>query len=156
MKQVLLTVGRARADYAARGLEDYARRLRPWGGLELAWVKAERAGGGRPPREILEAEAGRILQKLKDRDLVWALDRRGRAWSSRDWAARLDQARLTAPPRLVLVVGGPLGLGRPVLERAQERVSLGPATFAHELAALVVAEQLYRAHTILAGTPYHR
>ncbi len=156
MKQVLLTVGRTRADYAARGLEDYARRLRAWGGLELAWVKPQRSVSGRRDEDVRAAEAVRLLQKIKPRDLVWALDRRGRAWDSRQWAEALQRARLEAPSRLVLVVGGPLGLGRPVLERAQERVSLGPPTFAHELAALVVAEQLYRAHSILAGTPYHR
>ncbi len=85
------------------------------------------------------------------------MDGRGAAWRSEDWAREL----LALPEdgsvrRLCLLVGGAEGLAAAVRARAQRVVSLGPPTLAHELAALVALEQLYRAHAILAGTPYHR
>lgn len=152
----LLTVGRPSAGYIADGLADYAGRMKPHGGLELIHARAARAGKNSDPALLMAEEAARILEKIDARDLVWALDVAGVAWSSRQWADGLNQARLDGRRRLTLVVGGHLGLGQAVLERADRRISFGPQTMAHELAALVAAEQIYRAGSILAGSPYHR
>jgi 23S rRNA (pseudouridine1915-N3)-methyltransferase len=88
--------------------------------------------------------------------VVWSLDRKGKEWSSKQWAAQLSKVRESGLPRLCLVIGGAEGLDQSVLQRAQAVISLGSITLAHEMAALVALEQLYRAHTILAGTPYNR
>jgi len=152
----LLTVGRPSAGYIADGLADYAGRMKGYGGLELLCVRAAKAVKNRPPAQLMDEEAGRILQKLDPRDMVWALDVAGRPWSSQRWADELATARLDGRRRVVLLVGGHLGFGPAALARADRRVSLGPQTMAHELAALVVAEQIYRACAILAGAPYHR
>lgn len=156
MTHLLLIVGRPKATYIQQGIDDYLKRLRPYGGGALASVKAARAGKNTPEAQVLAAEGQNLLARLQDKDLVWALERQGRAWSSAEWASQLNQARHSGRPRLVLVIGGALGLDQAVQQRAQALVSLGPPTLAHELAALVAAEQLYRACTILAGTPYHR
>ena len=156
MNLTLLTVGRPKAGYIAQGLEDYARRLRPHGGCELAWVKSVRAAKGLAEVAIMAEEGRRLLSRLESRDVLWALDRQGAPWSSEEWARQLDQAQQSGARRLVLMIGGPLGLDPAPLARAQRRVSFGPPTLAHELAALVALEQLYRAHGILAGTPYHK
>ncbi len=156
MNHLLLTVGKPRAGYIAEGLADYLERLKPYGGAQLASVKAARAGKNIPEHKILAEEGKNILARIQDKDLVWALERTGKAWSSQQWAQGLDQARLSGRPRLVLVIGGALGLDRSVQQRADQLISLGLPTLAHDLAALVAAEQLYRACTILAGTPYHR
>jgi len=153
---LLLTVGKPKTDHARAGIELYRRRLKPYGGCGHQVVRACRAAGGRSQAEIISRQDKRIVDALQDRDRVWALDLRGRGWSSKEWARRLDQARLAGTGRLVLVIGGALGLGETVLQRADSRVSLGPITLPHELAAVVALEQLYRGHTILAGTPYHR
>lgn len=153
---LLLTVGKPKSPYIATGLDDYAGRLKAYGGCEILHLKAERAAKGKNPQELMAAEAERILGALTPRDVVWALDRKGKAWSSRQWAAQLNKVRESGLPRLALVIGGAEGLGQSVLARAQASVSLGSLTLAHEMAALVALEQLYRAHTILAGTPYHR
>ena len=156
MTHLLLTVGKPRAGYIAQGLDDYLKRLKPYGGAELAPVKAAKAGKNTPDRKVLAQEGKNLLARIQDKDLVWALERKGKAWSSRQWAKGLQGARTCGRPRLVLVIGGALGLDRAVQERADQLISLGPPTLAHELAALVAAEQLYRACSILAGTPYHR
>lgn len=156
MTHAVLTVGKPKAAYLAECLADYTGRLGPHGGCRLLAVRAAKGMKGRSEGAIMAEEGQRLLARLEPRDLVWALDVAGRPWSSEEWARRLDQARLAGRTRLVLVIGGPWGLAPEVLARADERVSLGPATMPHELAACVAAEQLYRAHNILAGTPYHR
>jgi 23S rRNA (pseudouridine1915-N3)-methyltransferase len=152
----LITVGKPKAAYIAQGLADYAARLGPYGGCELVAAKAPRPGKAAAPAAVMAAEGAGLLARVGPRDLLWALDRRGGAWSSRRWARELEAARAGGAVRLCLVIGGAEGLAPEVLERAGARVSLGPATLPHELAALVALEQLYRAHTMLAGTPYHR
>jgi 23S rRNA (pseudouridine1915-N3)-methyltransferase len=156
LTHILLTVGRPKAAYLATGLEDYAGRLQAYGGCRLEAVRPLKALKGRPVAEVLQEESRRLLARLEPRDQVWALDPAGRAWSSEDWAQRLRLARDGGARRLVLVVGGAEGLDQALLARADQRVSLGAITLPHELAACVALEQLYRAHTILAGTPYHR
>jgi 23S rRNA (pseudouridine1915-N3)-methyltransferase len=153
---LLITVGKPKSPYIATGLTDYAGRLKAYGGCEILHLKAERAAKGKSPQELMAAEAERILGALTPREAVWALDRKGKAWSSKQWAAELNKVRESGLPRLVLVIGGAEGLDGSVLQRAQAGISLGSLTLAHEMAALVALEQLYRAHTILAGTPYHR
>lgn len=153
---LLITVGKPKSPYIADGLADYAHRLKAYGGCNLLHLKAERAAKGTPPAQLMIAEAGRILAALEPRDVLWALDRNGKAWSSKKWAAELNKVRESGLPRLCLVIGGAEGLDGSVLQRAHARISLGSPTLAHEMAALVCLEQLYRAHTILAGTPYHR
>ena len=155
MQVVLLTVGKPKQAYVDQGLKDYAARLKAHGGCALEWVKPEKGSKARGPAQVMAKEGERLLARVDARDQLWALDRQGSAWTSRGWARRLDQARQLGVARLVLVVGGPWGLDGALLARAQQRVSLGPPTLPHELAALVALEQLYRAHTILAGTPYH-
>lgn len=156
MKHALLTVGRPKAPYLAQGIDDYLQRLKPYGGGVLIGVRPAKLGP-KIPHEMAKAEEGqRLLARLDQRDVVWALEIKGKAWSSLQWARALEKARLSGRSRLVLVVGGALGLDPAVTRRADQLVSFGPPTLAHELAALVAAEQLYRACTILAGLPYHR
>jgi 23S rRNA (pseudouridine1915-N3)-methyltransferase len=84
-----------------------------------------------------------------------ALAREGREWTSAELARRVDEWRLAARP-VTFLVGGSRGLAAGLLERANARWSLGPLTLPHELARVVVLEQLYRAFTILRGEPYHK
>jgi len=105
---------------------------------------------------IMIKEGNKLLTHIKSRDIVWALDRCGTPWSTKEWACQLNQVRESGAYRLVLIVGGCLGLDYTFLVHAQRKISLGPPTLPHELAALVALEQLYRAHTILTGISYHK
>ncbi len=156
MNHLLLTVGKPKAGYIAEGLADYLKRLKHFGGCSHQVVKPERAVKNSDPKALMAAEGQRLLARLKPRDAVWSLDRKGKALSSEGWAQSLDQARLDGTSRLVLIIGGAEGLDPAVLERSSLTLSLSPVVMAHEIAALVCLEQLYRAHTILAGLPYHR
>jgi 23S rRNA (pseudouridine1915-N3)-methyltransferase len=107
------------------------------------------------PVEVVEArDDDDLLRRLSGGARLVALDRTGTAFDSIEWSRWLDERRLEARD-LCLMIGGPGGLPAEALEQAKERVSLGPVTLPHQLARVVVLEQLFRASKILAGEPYH-
>ena len=103
----------------------------------------------------VEKEGERLLRRLKQQNLMVALDEAGEPWTSADLAARV-QEWLQRHPRIALVIGGPDGLSAACKQRADCSWSLSPLTLPHGLVRVLVAEQLYRAWTILQGHPYHR
>lgn len=152
MTLLLLAVGRLRAAYRD-ACDDYLRRLGRYARVDEAEVReASRAPTVDAQRE---EEAARLRQRLPGGGTVVALAREGSPWSSEELARRMDGWRVAARP-LVFVLGGSHGLARGFLATASARWSLGPLTLPHELARVVVAEQLYRAFTILRGEPYHK
>ena len=104
----------------------------------------------------LKVESEALEQALPKSAWLIALDRRGRQMSSDDFARKLESLRRDWPHPLVFVLGSDLGLGKPILERARDCLSLGKMTLPHELARLVLYEQIYRALSITAGMKYHR
>jgi 23S rRNA (pseudouridine1915-N3)-methyltransferase len=137
LKTTLLTVGRARPPFAEA--EAHYRKML----------------SRRQPVELVEVrDDGDLERRLPGDSRIVALDRGGRALDSIGWSRWLADRRLDARP-LCLVVGGPRGIPAAVLDRADERISLGPQTMAHQLARVVLLEQLFRATKILAGEPYH-
>jgi 23S rRNA (pseudouridine1915-N3)-methyltransferase len=149
-----LSVGKPREKAIAALHDAYAERIRQLGvHYETAWVAEVRPGGRYSDEHVREREARLLLEKLNGRGTVIALHPTGRLITSEELAERFER---WASPRVELVVGGPLGLHRDLLERADQRWSLSPLTFPHELVRLLVVEQLYRALTILRGLPYHK
>jgi len=152
MEVTLLAVGRLRPYYREAG-DDYARRLNRY--LRLHEVEVREASrAGSLERQRAE-EATRIRERLPARALVVALAREGKPWTSEALAANLSRWQEGARP-VALVLGGSHGLDPGLLSAAEARWSLGPLTLPHELARVVVLEQLYRACTILRGEPYHK
>jgi 23S rRNA (pseudouridine1915-N3)-methyltransferase len=156
MRLHLAAVGRIHADAPERALiEDYAMRFnrtaRPLGlgPLFEHEVEPRRGTGPRP-----EAEA--LTRALPDGAALVALDERGRMLSSPDLALRIAALRDAGTQDLGFLIGGADGLDPALRDRAALVLSLGPMVWPHMLARVMLAEQLYRAATILAGTPYHR
>jgi 23S rRNA (pseudouridine1915-N3)-methyltransferase len=107
------------------------------------------------PVEMIEVrDEANIEGRIPPRSHVVALDRGGRALSSKAWASWLSERRIDARD-LCFLIGGPEGLSARTMGLAGERLSLGPQTMAHQLARVVLLEQLFRATKILAGEPYH-
>ncbi len=120
---------------------------------------------GLGPVEILEAEArksGKVAEGqalsglLAAGDHVIACDEHGQTRSSRDFASEIARLRDQGVRRLVFLIGGADGLDAALLDRADRKLAFGPQTWPHALARAMLAEQVYRAVTILAGSPYHR
>ena len=153
VKVRVLAVGTRQPRWVNEGFSDYVRRLPRGTGLVLEPVApAPGTAGGRRGRD---AEAARLLGRIGVRERVVALDPAGRALSTERFAARLGEWRMDGRD-VAFVIGGPSGLGDTVLARADFTWSLSPLTFPHGLVRVLVAEQFYRASTILAGHPYHR
>jgi len=129
--------------------ERYAMRLKP---RLLLTALADGVGNA---AEIKRREADAILARLRPGDYVIALDPGGTMIDTPDLAHLLDRWRL-AGRDCVFIIGGAEGLDATILDRAANSLSLGKLTFPHMLARAVLAEQLYRAQSILAGHPYHR
>jgi 23S rRNA (pseudouridine1915-N3)-methyltransferase len=137
LKVTLLTVGKAKAPFLEA--DAHYRKLL----------------GRHQPVEVIEVRDELNLPgRVPNRAHVVALDRGGRALSSRAWASWLSERRIDAMD-VCFLIGGPRGLPAEALSLADERLSLGPQTMAHQLARVVLLEQLFRATKILAGEPYH-
>jgi 23S rRNA (pseudouridine1915-N3)-methyltransferase len=150
----LLSVGKPKDRPSIELHDRYAERIRRLGlAYAATWVPEERAGARYTDDHVREREGRLLREALGPVGVVVALDRAGEGLTSEGLAARLER---WATPCLTLVIGGPLGLHRSVLERADHRWALSPATLPHELVRVLAAEQLYRALTILRGIPYHR
>jgi 23S rRNA (pseudouridine1915-N3)-methyltransferase len=152
MQLVLVAVGALRP--AFRELcDEYLRRLGHYAEVGEHEVKE----AGRVPEGTARRaeEAKRLGAAVPRGALVIACAREGDPWTSRDLASRLERWQVAARP-LAILIGGSTGLDPALIQRADHRWSLGPLTLPHELARVVIAEQLYRACTIMKGEPYHK
>ncbi len=123
--------------------------------LTLTEVPTRHRGKAADLKRAVDKEGERLIQSIPEGALVIALDAEGEPWTTKQLADRLDEWR-TIYQHVALLVGSAEGLSAACLERAQLRWSLSPLTLPHGLARIFVAEQLYRAWTILSGHPYHR
>ncbi len=153
MRIRIIAVGKDRSGLYAPAVAEYAKRLARYVKLEIVEVPEARRHAGTPRARDEEGES--LLARIGPRDRVVALDERGEEETSTAFARRVERW-LAGGRDVALVVGGADGLAPAVRERANETIALSRMTLAHRLARLVLAEQLYRAMTILRGEPYHK
>lgn len=155
MRARLIAIGERMPGWVAEGFAEYRKRLSHELPLELVELKPGARGKGRDDVRAIQEEGAAILAALPRDVHVVALDGRGKLWSSEDLAGQLASWRMGGRD-LAFLIGGPDGHAPDVLTRADQCWSLGPLTLPHMLVRLVLAEQLYRASTLLSGHPYHR
>lgn len=155
MKARLIAVGERAPSWVAEGFSEYQKRLSHWLPLELLEVAPGLRGKGRDSVRAMQDEGQRVLAGLPKGAYVVALDGRGKAYSSEQLAQRLEFWRQQGRD-LAFLIGGPEGHAPEVIASAGETWSLGPLTLPHMLVRLLLAEQLYRAASLLANHPYHR
>jgi 23S rRNA (pseudouridine1915-N3)-methyltransferase len=154
VKVTLLAVGRLGRASEAMLAKDYADRATAAGrALGLGPVEILEVESKKPGKE---AEADALLAALPDGAHLIACDEHGMALASRTFADRIGRLRDGGERRLVLVIGGADGLSARILDVAKERLAFGAQTWPHALVRAMLAEQVYRAVTILGGSPYHR
>lgn len=155
MKLRLIAIGSRMDDWVQAGFRAYQERLPPHLALELVDIPLSTRSSGGDPAVAMAKEGDRILKRLKPGDHVVVLDERGKGWSSVELARELGRWQ-QEQPSVALVIGGPEGLAAEVKKRANQTWSLSNLTLPHGLVRVLVAEQLYRAWTILQGHPYHK
>lgn len=155
----LLSVGKLKEPYFLAAEAEMAKRLGRFCTLELVEVADERAPETlslAQQRQVKEREGERLLARIGADDRVIALTIGGKRYSSESFAAHLLSLRDASVRSIAFVIGGSLGLSDAVLARADETLSLSDMTLPHRIARLVLLEQVYRAHKIIAGEPYHK
>jgi 23S rRNA (pseudouridine1915-N3)-methyltransferase len=155
MKLIVAAVGKPRNAALAAAIEHYESRAAKYWPLDVREVREEPGGSrGASVAIVQEKEAERLASRVEGATVV-ACDERGTTMSSTRFATFVQEARERARD-LAFVIGGAHGLAESFRDRAQTRLALAPWTLPHELARLVLAEQLYRAGTIVRGEPYHK
>jgi len=150
----VIAVGKLRERHWLAAQTEYARRLAHYTDFNLVEVK-DAVGKSLPDTVAMAREGEQLLAVVPRGARVVLLDPGGKSMSSPDLAAWL-QAQLEAHGHPVFLIGGPLGFDPVVTAAAHDRLSLSPLTFTHEIARVLLLEQLYRAFTILHGEPYHK
>ncbi len=154
LQVTILMVGKTRASFIQAGLDFYQKRLKALVQLSLKSVREEKEGGGLTPELIKSREGERLQAQVPARSYLVALTPAGREFTTEEFAAWLTKREELARP-LTFIIGGHWGLSDAVLAAADEPVSLSRLTLTHEMARLILLEQLYRAVTIKMGHPYH-
>jgi 23S rRNA (pseudouridine1915-N3)-methyltransferase len=155
VKLRLVVVGGVRRDLSGV-VREYEERAGRYWRLEVLEVDPGAPGRNPSAERVRVEEARRIRERIPDGWDFWAITRKGRGLSSIQWARLLGDRALGGGRPLALAIGGAFGLDPILVEESRRRVSLGPLTLPHELARLVLVEQLYRAGTILRNEPYHK
>jgi len=159
MRLVILAVGQARGTPEGSLCDDYCSRARAMGKrLGFSSVAIEEVGVSklREARARMEDEGERLAARIPDAAHVILLDAKGKGMTSDAFAEMLGAMRDAGARDLVFLIGGPDGLNPPASVKAGRSLAFGPQTWPHLLARVLLAEQVYRALTILAGHPYHR
>ena len=154
MKTILILVGKTTDKHFAAGIQDYTSRIGHYLPFELVVIPELKATKNLSEEQQKQQEGELILKQLQGGDHVVLLDEHGRSLRSVEFARWMEQKQQSVR-RLVFVIGGPYGFSPAVYDRCNEKISLSPMTFSHQMVRLVFTEQLYRACTIIKGEPYH-
>lgn len=154
MRLRLIWIGKTRNEHLRALVGEYLKRLSRFARCEAVELRESAAAD---ERACLEEEGKRIVGALASDALAVLLDVRGRTlWSSEELAAQIEEWQARSVKEVAFIVGGHLGVSEEVRERAQVRWSLSRLTLTHEMARVVLVEQLYRAYTIVRGLPYQK
>ncbi len=156
MQLTVISPGKTKKDYLAAAIADFLKRLNTFSPCRMIYTREVAARAKTPDRQILDQEGRGLLAKVELPTLLVALDRNGKQCTSEGLAAMLEKWEGEGRRSITFLIGGHLGLADLVLGRADVRLSISEMTFTHEMARLLLLEQLYRACTIRKGTGYHK
>jgi len=155
MKIRILTVGKIKDQNLDAQARDYLHRIGHYFPAVLEHIKEEKIKS-LGYEEIRSRESRRLAEKLHPQDVNVVLDKDGKLLTSEEFAGFIHKSAVQGIPRLCFIIGGPLGLGNPILAGPYQHLSLSRMTFPHELVVVMLLEQIYRGASILKGIPYHK
>ena len=154
MRICFVCVGQVKKAGISEAAAEYLKRIKRYTGVEVMEVKDESASPKTPREDILRAEGGRLLSKIKPGDYIAVLADSGKEMTSGAFSKHIEGLMVSGRKRLVFIVGGSYGIHQEVYDRADIVLSLSRMTLPHDLARLVLYEQVYRAFTIMRNEPY--
>jgi 23S rRNA (pseudouridine1915-N3)-methyltransferase len=152
MRITIIAVGKLKSKAVQSLVEEYEKRLPP--ALKINRIEVASPAGG-PPSQIMAAEADRIRDRVPQGSVVAALSEKGKEMDSKAFAEWLAAIRDSGKD-LCFIIGGADGIHQSLIKETHHHIALSRLTFPHELVRAILAEQIYRAFSILAGSPYHR
>lgn len=155
MEITILSIGRISLDWIQKGLELFESRIGRYIKFSVQVLPDIRNAKSLSVEQIKTEEGKNLLAQINPTDYVVLLDEKGREFTSRGFAEWIQKQMNSGRKRLLLIIGGPYGFSEAVYERADNKIALSSMTFTHEMAKLLLTEQIYRAMTILRGEPYH-
>ncbi len=155
MKLSIICVGKTRERFIQEGIQKYLRYLKPYAHAEIKDIKEEKIRDLRDASAVRKKEAEKIFKAVSSGSYLVALDERGEEFTSHEFAGFLNSTLESGITDFVFVLGGAMGLDETVTGKANKTVALSRWTLTHEMARLVLLEQLYRAFTIIKGKTYH-
>ncbi len=155
MKLSILCMGKTKERFVQEGIAKYARYIRPYADIELKELREEKIGELRDAPLVRKKEAEKIFKAAPASAHLVSLDERGEEFTSHEFARFLNKQLESGVREMVFIVGGTMGLDESVTGRSNTVMAMSRWTLTHEMARLVLLEQLYRAFTIIKGKPYH-
>lgn len=158
MKFTFLTIGKIKEKWMRQGIEEYLKRLSPMAKVEILSPDEERMPENPSPvlkEKVMEKEGDKLLKYLKDEDFLILLDLKGKPVTSEGLADILQKKMVAGTSHFFFMIGGPYGNGENIRKRADLKISISAMTFTHQMARLILAEQVYRAMKIIRHEPYH-
>ena len=155
MKIRILNIGATEPAFLQEGIDHYLKRLVHYIPVEMIYTPEVRAGKSASPDRMKELEGNLILRHLALPDLAVLLDEHGKQMTSQALSEYIQRFMNRGVRTLTFITGGAFGFSGAIYDKVNEKISLSPMTFPHQLVRLIFIEQLYRAFTILKGESYH-
>lgn len=159
MRYRIISVGKIREPFYRQGINEYMKRLGPYISIDLhdgLEEKISPRAGSKDIERCIRKEGERILALIGNNELIIVLDIKGRMLASEDFAVQIQTWNQSGVNRVNLIIGGSHGLDEEVKRRADQAISFSKMTFPHQMAGLILAEQIYRGFRIIKGEPYHK
>src|SRR5512143_2707016 len=155
MKLRIICMGKTREHFIQEGIRKYLRYLKPYTGIEMLELKEEKIKDLKEAPIVRKKEAEKIFKSLPEGTFLATLDEQGEEFTSHEFAGFLNAIMESGTKDMVFVIGGAMGLDEKVTVRANKVIAMSRWTLTHEMARLVLLEQIYRAFTIIKGKTYH-
>jgi 23S rRNA (pseudouridine1915-N3)-methyltransferase len=155
VKLTIVCMGRTREHFIHEGIGKYMRYLKHYVDVEIKELKEEKIHDLKDAPLIRKKEAERIFKTISKNVFIAAMDERGQAFTSHEFATVINRMQESGVKEIAFVIGGAMGLDESILAKANKNIALSSWTMTHEMARLVLLEQLYRAFTIITGKTYH-
>ena len=159
MRITIAAVGKLKERYLKDGISEYTKRLSRFADVDIIEVDDEQAPDSLSPAQeaqVKAREAERLLKKVKEGSYIILLDLAGEQITSEGFAVKLENTLLSGNSHITFIIGGSLGLDQSLIKAVNYRICLSKMTFPHQLARLILLEQVYRAFKIMKNETYHK